>query len=77
MEKQQKLETVNKHIGKKVCVHLPQQSGGVQLTELTLKSAWIAGERILVDFSELSEYNYVVNADIIGTMKDGRLNPLY
>jgi hypothetical protein len=70
-----KLHIAQSFIGKKVIYYMPLVTGGVQQQELTVKSARIAKDMVLLDFSEYS--SYVVNMDVVGTMTNGKYAPLY
>jgi hypothetical protein len=70
-----KLRIAQSFIGKKVIYYMPLETGGVQQQELTVKSARIAKDMVLLDFSEYS--SYVVNMDVVGTITNGKYTPLY
>jgi hypothetical protein len=70
-----KLKSIQAYLGKKVIMFMPLQTGGVQQQELTLKSAWVNKDMVLVNFNEYEKYT--VNADIVGTVVDNKVVMLY
>lgn len=70
-----KLKVGLSFIGRKVSLYMALPTGGVQLQELTLKSARINKGMVLVDFQEYS--NYIVNMDIVGTIRNNKFTQLY
>jgi hypothetical protein len=70
-----KLKIAQSFIGKKVIYYMPLPTGGVQQQELTVKSARIAKDMVVLDFNEYE--SYVVNMDVVGTMTNGKYTPLY
>jgi hypothetical protein len=70
-----KFKIAQSFIGKKVIYYMPLLTGGVQQQELTVKSARIAKDMVVLDFQEYE--SYVVNMDVVGTMTNGKFAPLY
>ena len=70
-----KLKVALSLIGRKVSLYMALPTGGVQLQELTLKSARINKGMVLVDFQEYN--NYIVNMDIVGTIRNNKFTQLY
>jgi len=71
---EEKIEKVKSHLNEKLKAIFVNEQGQTYLQDVTLKSAVILKDLVLVDFVEYG--NYTINVDLVGNLKDNRFAPL-